>query len=79
MQTMTIEALIQGIHLVLETGPELFSPKGVDQGTSLLLSVVQFDSADKVLDLGCGLSLSLLQDIAAIDHQDSSIHVACAV
>jgi hypothetical protein len=25
------------------------------------------------------LSLSLLQDIAAIDHQDSSIHVACAV
>jgi hypothetical protein len=25
------------------------------------------------------LSFSLLEDIAAIDHQDGSIHVACAV
>jgi 16S rRNA (guanine1207-N2)-methyltransferase len=49
-----IEADIAGFHLVFKTARSLFSPRYVDAGTRVLLSVVQFESADKVLDLGCG-------------------------
>ena len=45
---------IRGVHLEFETGPSLFSPQAVDQGSCLLLSLVRFESTDRVLDLGCG-------------------------
>jgi 16S rRNA (guanine1207-N2)-methyltransferase len=51
---MIFETLIENVPLSFETGPEVFSPGDVDQGTRLLLSNVKFDSNDKVLDLGCG-------------------------
>jgi 16S rRNA (guanine1207-N2)-methyltransferase len=51
---VTIETIIQNVPLVFETASSLFSPTRVDSGTSFLLSNVQFDSDDKVLDLGCG-------------------------
>lgn len=49
-----IEADIKGIHLKFETSEELFSPNSIDKGTLAMLSLVDFESCDKVLDLGCG-------------------------
>ena len=37
-----------------ETSNEVFSPQNVDRGTLAMLSVVDFNSNDKILDLGCG-------------------------
>jgi 16S rRNA (guanine1207-N2)-methyltransferase len=51
---MTVEAMIQGVHLALETEPGLFSPQGLDEGTACLLANVKFHENDKILDLGCG-------------------------
>jgi len=49
-----IETNILNIHLKFETSEEVFSSKGVDKGTLAMLSKVEFDPRDKVLDLGCG-------------------------
>ena len=49
-----IETNIKGIDLVFETGAGVFSPKGIDLGTLSMLSIVDFQETDKVLDLGCG-------------------------
>ena len=49
-----IYAVIKGISLTFKTTSDLFSPDHVDRGTLLMLSVVEFNSDDKVLDLGCG-------------------------
>ena len=46
--------VINGVELVFETSPELFSPGGIDAGTRAMLSVAEFREDDKVLDLGCG-------------------------
>jgi len=51
---VTIEAVLKGMDVVFETAPGVFSPAAIDQGTSLLLSLVEFAPGDKVLDLGCG-------------------------
>jgi 16S rRNA (guanine1207-N2)-methyltransferase len=51
---VTFQAIIQGVHLVFETTPRVFSPAAIDQGTALLLASVRFDRSEKVLDLGCG-------------------------
>src|SRR6185312_2391396 len=45
---------IKGVDLRLHTNPSLFSPNAPDAGTLAMLSLVQFDPNDKVLDLGCG-------------------------
>lgn len=51
---MTIEVSLNDVDLVLETEPGVFSPTAIDPGTCLLLSLVQLERGDKVLDLGCG-------------------------
>jgi len=51
---MQIEEQVQGIDLVLNTNEEVFSPTAVDKGTRAMLSFVEFEENDKVLDLGCG-------------------------
>jgi len=49
-----IEVSLHEVSLVLETEPGLFSPTHLDPGTHFLLSNIEFDHRDKVLDLGCG-------------------------
>ncbi len=49
-----IAATINGVELTFRTHPRLFAPRGIDPGTRAMLSVVEFDSGEKVLDLGCG-------------------------
>lgn len=53
----TIRENIKGIELVLETEQGVFSSHHVDKGTLAMLSVVDFDAGDKVLDLGCGFGV----------------------
>lgn len=49
-----IRATVLGIPLELETAPGLFSPGHVDRGTLAMLSAVEFEPGQRVLDLGCG-------------------------
>jgi 16S rRNA (guanine1207-N2)-methyltransferase len=49
-----IETVIKSVPLRFETAPEVFSPGAVDPGTLAMLSAVEFEPGDYVLDLGCG-------------------------
>ena len=51
---MLIQEQVQGMELILNTNEEVFSPTAVDKGTKAMLSFVEFQTEDKVLDLGCG-------------------------
>jgi 16S rRNA (guanine1207-N2)-methyltransferase len=52
-----ISVTIRGEELLFETHDQLFSPKHPDEGTLLMLSRVNFEPDDIVLDLGCGWGL----------------------
>ena len=49
-----IYTTINGIDLKFITSPNVFSPKQIDKGTLSMLSIIQFDVNDYILDLGCG-------------------------
>lgn len=49
-----IRTRIKDIDFVFETQEAVFSPKSIDRGTLAMLSVIEFQETDKVLDLGCG-------------------------
>jgi len=49
-----IRANIKGIDLELETSKNCFSPGKVDAATLAMLSCIEFEPGQKVLDLGCG-------------------------
>lgn len=48
---------IRNIDMKFKTSNEVFSPQNVDKGTLAMLSVVEFNDNDKVLDLGCGYGI----------------------
>lgn len=52
---MNIE--INGFTLDMETAPGLFSPAHADRGTLAMLSMVEFQPGQRVMDLGCGWGL----------------------
>ena len=52
---MNIE--IKGFTLDMETSPGLFSPSHADRGTMVMLSKVDFQPGQRVMDLGCGWGL----------------------
>lgn len=49
-----ITTVIRDKELRFITGDRLFSPKNIDRGTLAMLSVIEFDEADRICDLGCG-------------------------
>lgn len=49
-----IACTINGVSLNLHTEKSLFSPTGIDKGTLAMLSNADFQSGQKILDLGCG-------------------------
>lgn len=51
---MSLHAKIKEIELHFETAEGVFSPRNIDKGTLAMLSVVDFQEGDKILDLGCG-------------------------
>lgn len=52
-----LEVNIKDIKLYLNTDSRLFSPNAPDQGTLFMLSHVDFQQSDQILDLGCGYGL----------------------
>lgn len=52
-----INYYFQNIWFRFKVNKEVFSPKGIDQGTEALLNTVIFRPEDKVLDLGCGYGI----------------------
>lgn len=54
---MMIEVNIKNTKIYLNTDSRLFSPKTPDQGTLIMLSHVDFQQDDQVLDLGCGYGI----------------------
>jgi len=49
-----IKTEIMSVELEFESNETVFSPSSIDEGTLSMLSQVQFQPNDKVLDLGCG-------------------------
>lgn len=50
-------ALLWNQPLEIETTEGLFSPRGADAGTLSMVSAVELESGQKLLDLGCGAGL----------------------
>lgn len=50
----SLETVIRDIPLKFNTTESLFSPRRPDAGTLAMLSTVEFQADDRVLDLGCG-------------------------
>ena len=51
------QALLWNQPLEIETTEGLFSPRGADAGTLSMVSAVELESRQKLLDLGCGAGL----------------------
>ena len=51
---ITFRAELRGVSLAFSTTWGLFSPKGIDAGTHLLLEHLDIQDGDTCLDLGCG-------------------------
>lgn len=51
------QALLWNQPLEIETTERLFSPRGADAGTLSMVSAVELESGQKLLDLGCGAGL----------------------
>ncbi|GMA50472.1 hypothetical protein GCM10025857_18290 [Alicyclobacillus contaminans] len=49
-----ISVRVRGVSLTLHTDAGVFSRRGLDFGTRLLLETVDLDAAREVVDLGCG-------------------------
>jgi 16S rRNA (guanine1207-N2)-methyltransferase len=52
-----INVNIKDIDMKFNTSNEVFSPQNVDKGTLAMLSTVEFECDDKILDLGCGYGI----------------------
>lgn len=51
---ITFRAELRGVSVAFSTTWGLFSPKGIDAGTHLLLEHLDIQEGDTCLDLGCG-------------------------
>ena len=76
-----INNTVLGVDLEFVTHPGIFSPRYLDKGTLAMLSVVEFNKNDKVLDLGCGYGLVGIlaskligpQNVVMVDNDDRCI------
>lgn len=53
-KSTTIKSIVMGEELEFDTEKSLFSSQNVDKGTLAMLSVIELNKEDKLLDLGCG-------------------------
>lgn len=53
-QDIVFETLLVGRPYVFHSTWGLFSPREIDEGTRLLVELIEVESADDCLDLGCG-------------------------
>jgi 16S rRNA (guanine1207-N2)-methyltransferase len=79
-----LDATLRGRKLKLETDAGVFSKKGVDFGSELLIETMNFSSEAKVLDVGCGygpigLSAALLASgghVTMVDVNERAVELA---
>lgn len=79
-----INVNIKGIDLKFKTSNKVFSPRAVDAGTLAMLTQVDFEQGDKVLDLGCGygvvgiLAAKLIgsENVVMLDIDKESVNIA---
>ncbi len=79
-----IQTEIKGIAFEFKSANELFSPRNIDKGTLAMMSVIEFETNDKVLDLGCGygvvgiLAAKIIgtENVVMVDNDDIAIHAA---
>lgn len=75
---------VKDIGMRFNTSNEVFSPQNADKGTLAMLSVIEFNDSDNVLDLGCGygivgiLSAKIVgaTNVVMIDVDDRAVKVA---
>jgi len=53
-ETMSFATELRGKTYTFETTWGLFSPKGIDAGSRLLIEHIEIGEAERVLDVGCG-------------------------
>ena len=53
-QDLTVDANLLGHQLTFKTRWGVFSPRAIDDGTSLFMRYLEIGESDKCLDLGCG-------------------------
>lgn len=79
-----IKVKIKDIDLKFKTSNKVFSPKSIDKGTLAMLSVVDLNEFNKILDLGCGygvvgiLSAKLIgpQNVIMVDVDENAVEVS---
>jgi 16S rRNA (guanine1207-N2)-methyltransferase len=54
LRPRTIRAMLRGRPWTFRTAAGVFSGRGIDPGTRLLIETMRIGRADRVLDLGCG-------------------------
>ena len=64
---ITFEHCFHGRKLVIHSTWGLFSPRGIDEGTKLLLDHITFGPNETVLDLGCGYGAIGIAVAAALE------------
>jgi 16S rRNA (guanine1207-N2)-methyltransferase len=76
-----VSVALRGREVVLQTSNGVFSPRGLDKGTSVLLRNVPDPAGEELLDVGCGwgpIALSLAQAapgarVTAVDVNERSL------
>lgn len=71
-------------QLELETSLPLFSPDKVDKGTLTMLSILELNQSDKLLDLGCGYGVVGIyaakkigtSNVVMVDNDKLAVHFA---
>lgn len=81
--THTLSPRVAGIELPLVGAPGLFSARGLDDGTRLLLETTDLDDDDRVLDACCGYGpaavyAGLTADCTVVASDDDRLATACA-
>ncbi|WP_341534068.1 class I SAM-dependent methyltransferase [Sporosalibacterium faouarense] len=79
-----IKTNIKGIDLQFETSSDVFSPHNIDLGTLTMLSTLEFEQEDKVLDLGCGygvvgvLAAKIIgaENVTMVDVSEEAVNLA---
>ncbi|MEI7818504.1 MAG: methyltransferase [bacterium] len=79
-----VDFTVDGTSIRFETRPDLFSPKGLDKGTELLLQAISKLNYDSALDWGCGwgamaLWLAARQPKAQVYALDSDMSAVKAI
>lgn len=84
IEAYIINAEVKDIIMKFSTSNDVFSPQNIDKGTLAMLSLVDFQEDDKVLDLGCGYGIVGIlaskiigaDNVVMLDNEKSAVELA---